>query len=220
MSDWRDTLTTAFEEALDLLDEDPDAVARVEAELEAEDNTPEPPDLYAFYEALAVLRNEHRAGNRKTADALSQLSETLQIFDRQLAGLRSERQREREQETALPRGYLLALLDLGDRARRLTVALGEPPPVPLLGAGKWPTAWARIASAVGIFTTHVHALVDKAGVERIATEGEPFDPQRMNAIATVPSTAHCPAGSVARETSPGYLLAGEVLRLAEVEIAG
>ncbi len=220
MSDWRDTLTHAFQEALDLLEEEADAVAEIEAELASENSTPEPPDLYSFYEALAVLRNEHRAGNRKTADALSQLAETLQVFDRQLAGLRSERQRDREQETALPRGFLLSLLDLGDRARRLTTALGEPPPVPLLGAGKWPAAWDRIVSAVGIFSTHVEALVNKAGVERIATEGEAFDPRRMNAIATVPSTARCPAGNVARETSPGYLLAGEVLRLAEVEIAG
>jgi hypothetical protein len=220
MSDWRDTLTAAFEEALDLLGEDSEAAAQVVEELGSDGGASEPPDLYSFYEALAVLRNEHRAGNRKTAEALSQLSETLQVFDRQLTGLRSERQRGREQDTALPRGYLLALLDLGDRARRLSAALAEPPPVPLLGAGKWPAAWANIAGAVGIFSTHVSALVDKAGVERIATEGRPFDPERMNAVATVPPTATCAAGTVARETSPGYLLAGDVLRLAEVEIAG
>ena len=51
------------------------------------------------------------------------------------------------------------------------------------------------------------------------TEGQAFDPERMNAVATVPATTSCPAATVARESSPGYLLAGEVLRLAEVEIA-
>jgi len=219
MSDWRATLTSAFEEALDVLAEDPGIGGQILAELEP-DETPEPPDLYSFYEALAVLRNEHRTGNRKTAEALSQLSETLQAFDRRLAEIRSERRREQEQQNALPRGHLLALLDLGDRAGRLVSALAEPPPPPFFGAGKWPAAWSNIAGATGIFATHVRALVDKAGVERIATEGRPFDPERMIAVATVPATATAPAGTVARESSPGYLLAGEVLRLAEVEIAG
>lgn len=219
MNDWRATLTSAFGEALDRLEEDAELNAQILAQLEADDE-PELPDLYSFYEALAVLRNEHRAGNRKTAEALSQLSETLQAFDRRLAEMRADRKREHEQEAALPRGHLLALLDLGDRAARLAAALAAPPRSPLFGAGKWPGAWDKVAGAVGIFVTHVSALIDKAGVERIATVGLRFDPERMNAVATVPPTSACPAGDVARESSPGYLLGGEVLRLAEVEIAG
>ncbi len=218
MSDWRQNLTAAFHEALDLIADDADPAVEIDASPDTPD-IPGPPDLYTFYEALAVLRNEHRAGNRKTADALSQLSDTLQSFDERLAEIRADRKREQGRDSALPRGHLLAILDLGDRARRLLAALAEPPSPPLFGAGKWPAAWENVASAVAIFSTHVFALIDKAGVEKIETGGQAFDPGRMNAVSVVPATPASPSGSVVREISPGYLLSGEVLRLAEVEIS-
>ena len=219
--DLRDALTLAFQDALDVLDTDAETSAQALADIDAPD-TPEPPDLYSFYEALAVLRNENRTGNRKTAEALSQLSDTLQHFDRRLTEIRADRRRDQEQDqkSAFPRSHLLSLVDLQDRARRLVGALAEPPPSPLFGAGKWPAAWDNINEAMTMFASRVHTLIGNAGIEKIITAGQPFDPETMIAVASTPPTTAYPAGSIVSESSPGYLIAGEVLRLAEVEIAG
>lgn len=55
-------------------------------------------------------------------------------------------------------------------------------------------------------------------IERIETEGQPFDPNTMNAIGTTNSSEH-PAGHVAEQISPCYRWRGQVLRFADVRVA-
>jgi molecular chaperone GrpE len=48
--------------------------------------------------------------------------------------------------------------------------------------------------------------------------GQPFDPEKHEAIARVPARGHA-EGSVVDETARGYLLNGRVLRPAMVTVA-
>ena len=64
-------------------------------------------------------------------------------------------------------------------------------------------------------------FVDKLssiGVEPIATIGKPFDPDVMEALATIPSAKSDP-GTVIAEIRKGYLLNDAVIRHAQVSVA-
>lgn len=56
------------------------------------------------------------------------------------------------------------------------------------------------------------------GIERIETEGQPFDGNTMNSIGTMKSTEHS-SGHVAEQLSPCYRWQGKILRFADVRVA-
>jgi molecular chaperone GrpE (heat shock protein) len=65
-------------------------------------------------------------------------------------------------------------------------------------------------------------------IERIETQGKPFDAETMRAIGTIPArdtatgnfaAVDCPAGHVAEQLSPAYLWHGRLLRFADVRVA-
>ncbi len=60
--------------------------------------------------------------------------------------------------------------------------------------------------------------LQQQGLERIATVGEPFDPERMEVVEAVTDSDR-PAGEVIEEVRPGYLWHGRVLRYAQVRVA-
>jgi molecular chaperone GrpE len=55
-------------------------------------------------------------------------------------------------------------------------------------------------------------------IERIETQGQPFDANIMNAIGTIESSEY-PSGHVAEQFSPGYRWQGQVLSFADVCVA-
>lgn len=55
-------------------------------------------------------------------------------------------------------------------------------------------------------------------IERVETQGQPFDANIMNAIGTIESSEH-PSGHVAEQFSPGYRWQGQLLRFADVRVA-
>lgn len=55
-------------------------------------------------------------------------------------------------------------------------------------------------------------------IERVDTQGQPFDAEMMNAIGTVDSPEY-PAGHVAEQLAPGYRWKGQVLSFADVRVA-
>ncbi|BCS31093.1 hypothetical protein TBR22_A02930 [Luteitalea sp. TBR-22] len=57
------------------------------------------------------------------------------------------------------------------------------------------------------------------GISRIEPIGEPFDPERHEAITTVPVTPQFGEGIVAGVAAPGYLIGEDVLRPAAVAVA-
>jgi molecular chaperone GrpE len=63
------------------------------------------------------------------------------------------------------------------------------------------------------------ATLDGLGVTRIDPQGQPFDPVRHEAVATIAARGAAP-GTVAGVIRPGYLIGDEVLRTAQVAVAG
>ncbi|MFB0533425.1 MAG: nucleotide exchange factor GrpE [Anaerolineae bacterium] len=62
-------------------------------------------------------------------------------------------------------------------------------------------------------------LLAQEGVERIAPEGQPFDPSYHEAVAIIP-TSEAEADTVVAEIQKGYLYRDQLLRPARVHVAG
>ena len=117
---------------------------------------------------------------------------------------RSAREREdytRYANEALLRD-LLPVLDNLDRA--LQAARAEP----VTG----------LTTGVALIQRELLRVLEKSGLTPFTSVGEPFDPERHEAVARVPSTDR-PDMTVAGETARGYLLHGRVLRPALVTVA-
>jgi molecular chaperone GrpE len=98
---------------------------------------------------------------------------------------------------------LLPVLDNFDRA--LQAARAEP------GA-------AAVTAGVELIQRELLRVLEKAGVTSFASVGSPFDPERHEAVATVPAVDQ-PDMTVVGEIARGYLLHGRVLRAAMVTVA-
>ena len=64
----------------------------------------------------------------------------------------------------------------------------------------------------------LRSLLDAEGVRAFESVGEPFDPARHEAVATVRDFDGAP-GTVVDEAGRGYLWNGELLRPARVRVA-
>jgi molecular chaperone GrpE len=214
LEDWKHALRADVERWLESLDEIPDAGDDVE-ETDA-------PDLYSFHAQLAALATETRKSNRRTAEAFSQWSATVSGLDDQLARLREVLTLQPATSAdALPRRWCLALVELIDRLRRVADAFAMTLPTPRLrwlrGDGGLRAAWETQRQALDIVVSHADALVASAGVTRIETMRQPFDPRTMIAVATTVDS-RWPPQTVVDEITPGYLLHGDLLRVAQVKL--
>ncbi len=63
------------------------------------------------------------------------------------------------------------------------------------------------------------AVINKWGVERIESVGTEFNPEKHEALESIPR-GDLPEGEIIEEISAGYLFHGEVLRPARVKVAG
>src|SRR5207247_10634181 len=75
-----------------------------------------------------------------------------------------------------------------------------------------------VVAGVELIQRELLKVLERAGVERYSALGQPFDPTRHEAIASVVSEDAAP-GTVVRETLPGYQLHNRVLRAALVSVA-
>ncbi len=84
------------------------------------------------------------------------------------------------------------------------------------------SAQQRPASAIGdgltILLTRLRQLLDDNRIQRIETQGQPFDSSLMRSIGTVVDSS-VPAGCVAQQFTPAYRWDGEVLKFADVRVA-
>jgi molecular chaperone GrpE len=64
----------------------------------------------------------------------------------------------------------------------------------------------------------VQRTLEQLGVSVLATVGEPFDPERMEAVEVVADTGE-PAGTVVDEVRRGYMWRGQIFRYAQVRVA-
>ena len=99
---------------------------------------------------------------------------------------------------------LLPVLDNFDRALAAARAGGEAP---------------GVVAGVELIQRELLKVLERVGVSRYSALGQPFDPNRHEAIARVVS-AQAEPGTVVAETASGYLLHGRVLRPAMVSVAG
>ena len=74
-----------------------------------------------------------------------------------------------------------------------------------------PGAW---RDGVRLIQREFGRVLDRAGVQPVAAEGQPFDPRFHEAVGQAPG----PAGQVVTQVQKGYLLAGRVLRPAQVVV--
>jgi molecular chaperone GrpE len=128
---------------------------------------------------------------------------------RALADLDNQRKRfarELEREVAAARDRdLLAWLDVADSAERGLAAFAGRDDEPGVGG-------------LAALAEQIREVLRRLGVERIPAVGEPFDPERHEAVATSPA-GELPDGLVAGEARPGYSIDGRVLRPAQVVVA-
>ncbi len=213
LDDWKAALRQDFEQWLDSLDEIPETTG---ADADASDA----PDLYSFYEQLAAGSAEARKSNRRTAEAFSQWGETLSKFDGDLRLLREQLNRlPVEREEALSRDWCLALVEILDRARRVAAAFGATPPKSWWARdAHWRKVWDTQRQGLDILVSHLEELLKKAGVTRLSTLNQPFDPATMAAVATE-RNAQLPHHTVIEEIAPGYCLNGALLRVGHVKVS-
>ena len=98
---------------------------------------------------------------------------------------------------------LLPVLDDLERALRAV-------PAELVGS-----SW---AAGIRLIDRALRAALERAGLERISAQGQPFDPQVHEALLQEDAPERT-AGVVVRELRPGYRLGDRVLRPAQVSVA-
>lgn len=147
----------------------------------------------------------------------------------------------RQQQEALVRD-LLPVLDALDRAESHWKQVvegqagtgGKPPrrawwklslrwgrrqarPTPGEGSG----ALARSAGeGIGLIRAQLLEVLQTHGLEPFESVGQPFDPERMQALGQRPAAAGTPAGWVLEEAVRGYVWQQKLLREAQVLVAG
>jgi molecular chaperone GrpE len=85
-------------------------------------------------------------------------------------------------------------------------------------AGKLRQLAAAAADGYAITLRRVERLLPTLELEPLASAGEPFDPDLMEAVEVVDEPEQ-PPGIVVEEVRPGYLWRGKVLRFAQVKVA-
>jgi len=157
-----------------------------------------------FYEQEIRRLEEALAAKARDAESLQDRNLRLMAeFD----NAKKRAVREREEQARFANESLireiLPVLDNFDRA--LQAARGEP-------------AAAAVTSGVELIQRELLRVLEKFGAVPFASVGQPFDPERHEAVARVPSDQH-PEMTVVAETARGYTLNGRVLRPALVTVA-
>jgi molecular chaperone GrpE len=153
-------------------------------------------------EEIQRLREALEAKTRELEAQQDRYLRAVAEFD----NVRKRTAREREEYTryaneALLRD-LLPVLDNLDRA--LQAARSEPT--------------AAVTTGVELIQRELLRVLEKSGLTPFTSVGQPFDPERHEAVARV-QRPDLPDMTVAGETARGYLLHGRVLRPAMVTVA-
>jgi len=161
---------------------------------------------------MAVMKENDQAPVTEGLSETEQLREEVRrerdLRLRALADFDNFRKRlERERAAVAQRGkrdIVLKLLDLSDSFDRA-----------FQQAGAAPASWVEGFRSI---QRNLLALLEAQGVTAFPSLGEPFDPERHEAIGDVESGQYDP-GTVAEEVQRGYLSGDELLRPARVRVA-
>jgi molecular chaperone GrpE len=153
-------------------------------------------------EEIQRLREALEAKTREVEAQQDRYLRTVAEFD----NVRKRSAREREEHTRYANESLLRdilpVMDNLDRA--LQAARSEPA--------------TSLTTGVELIQRELLRVLEKFGLTAFTSVGQPFDPERHEAIARV-QRPDLPDMSVAGETARGYLLHGRVLRPAMVTVA-
>ncbi len=153
-------------------------------------------EITRLRQALEEKTREARAAHDRYLRALAELDNT-----------RKRAQREREEYLRFANESLLRellpILDNFDRA---------------IQAARTSEAVEAVVAGVELIQRELLRVLEKFGVTPFSSVGEPFNPERHEAVARVPAPDH-PEMTVVEETLRGYLLNGRVLRPAQVTVA-
>ncbi len=229
--DWKTRIRDEFEQVLASLEDSPESSPDppTKSEGEGEDDGDSVPDIYTFYETLAALRHEIRQGNRRTVEAYSQVTEALTHFDGELKWLRNQRESEAKhapssgQASDPSPAWLLQIVELADRIKRLRKSFGERPNpfsgwFASKGNAEWEGAWEERETACALLADQIEGLLASIGLTPIPAQGCPFDPKQMIALGREAHTGTETSLVVIEEIIRGYTHQNRVVRLAEVRV--
>jgi molecular chaperone GrpE len=200
-----------------------------------------PVDLFTLVGQFTALRHDvnlqtkaARAAVEQNAEVLRQLAEAKPAAAAEEADIRpllkavvdiadalalSLRQMERMRESVEP---LLATLDKPREQPGFFARLfGARQPVPETSdpaADKLRQLAAAAADGYAMSLRRVERVLPTFGLERVACQDRPFDPELMEVVEVV-GDAGRPSGTVVEEVRPGYLWRGKVFRFAQVKVA-
>lgn len=142
--------------------------------------------------------------NEQLQEYITAVHEAQREFDAMRARVRKEASREAELSRRAVFADLLDVVDNLDRALAAARAAGSADPL--------------VQGVDMVRQQFLHKLAGY-GISRIEPLGEPFDPERHEAVTTVPVTPDFADGIVAGVAAPGYLIGEDVLRPAAVAVA-
>ncbi|MFZ1986928.1 MAG: nucleotide exchange factor GrpE [Desulfatitalea sp.] len=223
MDEWKQEIEANFRQWLDMMEAGANGGGDTPAMATAPPDDVQTPDLYAFFEALCVLRSDVSKSSRRSHETFARFGETLEGFEGLLQELSNRLSAERQErgrlEQAAQKRFLMPYAEILERLNRLAQKLAQPPRANLFSARRqWAAAWGSFEQGFTLLREHFELLLRDAGVVAMETVGLGFDPARMKAVA-VEENASLPHNTVIEEMAAGYLHKDEVLKFAEVKIA-
>lgn len=173
---------------------DADADAGTHSELDQGNGGPIADEAGPDADGGAVLQQE-------IAGLRDQLLRLAADFDNYRKRATREQQEVREYGTTNVLNEVLPVLDNLDRA--LAHSEGDKSPV---------------VAGVRLVVKQFHDVLSRFGVASFASVGVPFDPERHEAVAQLPTSEHKP-GTIVEELQKGYMLRDRLLRPARVVVA-
>ena len=142
--------------------------------------------------------------DREIQQLLGRYRGASEEFDQARARLRKELSKDVERGR---RSVLVSFLEILDNLDRALEAAAD-------------RAGDPVVLGVSLVRQQFLATLEGFGVTRLDPIGQPFDPLLHEAVATIAATGEAPAGRVCGVVRPGYLIGDEVLRPAQVAVAG
>jgi len=186
------------------------------------DKTDDTPEFDAEAEAEALKEEAEAAADAPAGDADDPVTalreENEQLRDRALRALAEmENTRKRaERDVAAARAYAIErfaadLIGVADNMKRALESL------PAEAREQGPEILRTLVSGVELTDKELMKAFERHGVTQEDPKGEPFDPNRHQAVAQIPSSA--PAGHVAEVMQTGYRIGDRILRAAMVAVS-
>ena len=160
-----------------------------------------PPSLKPTY--VEELEQRVAQAEKTAQEFVAKYRQASQEFEDARARMRKEVAKDAERSR---REVFISLLDVVDNLDRA------------IDAAKASTA-DPLRQGIELVRQQFLAKLEGFGVTRVASEGQPFNPEVHEAVTTVPPTPAAPDGHVAGVVRPGYLIRDEVLRPALVAVA-